>query len=778
MKLSYRLSLLCLLFVSALAAQPKIQLVDFVSGITRPVDIAHHGTSDLYIVEQHGRIWLVDSLGNKNADPFLDIDPLVRSTGNEQGLLGLAFHPEYETNGYFYVCYTRHPDGDTHVSRFSRDSMDATKADPNSELVLIYADQPYSNHNGGCIKFGPDNDLYIALGDGGSGGDPQNNGQKKASFLGKILRIDVSDPDNGYTVPADNPFVGDPDFFPEIWSWGWRNPWRFSFDQLTGDMWIADVGQNAWEEIDYEPANTPGLNYAWRCYEGDHAYNPSNCLPASAFTGPAFEYPNPSMGCSVTGGFVYRGTQYSDLYGKYIFADYCSGRWWVTYDNGNDAFTTEEIADLSNFQYSTLGEDYKGELYVARLSSGRIQKITELCSGFQISSQATSAECAGSEDGQIDLDITGGEGDITIIWSNGSTGEINTDLNPGEYFYVAEDENGCVRSDTVEVEAQVTLDAPGLQVLGGGSGTICPGESLVLESTEAPADYTYVWFIDGVEQPNMQEQTFTATVPGIYEVRIQATMGTSCISDPSNSIEVAVLDVPEPQVDLVSGQEILCPGDTAVLQTATFPGYDIQWFSSGSPIPGETGSQINVFQFGEYVASLTGECGVFSSDPLLIDQEVVIPPSIGQVSDTLFATQGWAGYQWYLNDELLQGATEATLHVEEEGTYYCVFTSDNGCMYESDILVVSLGSKDPENISKLSLNPNPGTDFTVLQLELNQPERIQIALYDLSDKRLFQQSAQGKSLTKTIDLHNLPAGTYILQIETKEGTAVRKIIKN
>ncbi len=388
-----------------LFSQPKIQLVQFASGFSQPVDIAHCGDSRLFVVEKKGIIWILDSLGNRLPDPFLNIDPLVKSTNSEQGLLGLAFPPDFDSSGFFYVYYTRETDGDNRLSRFSRLPGNPNAADPNSELIYFTQDDPYVNHNGGCLKFGPDGYLYISLGDGGSGGDPQNNGQKKTTFLGKMLRLDVDSASNGlnYSIPPDNPFVNDPSFYPEIWSYGWRNAWRYSFDRLTGDLWIGEVGQDTWEEIDFEPANTPGRNYGWRCYEGTHTYNTSGCQGASAYTPPIYEYNHSAAnGCSVTGGFIYRGSQYPDLYGRYVFADYCSGRFWQIRPNANGTFTTQILANLTAYEYSAFGEDKNGELYVAGYSSGKIYKIKELCSPFQISGQVEQQNfCTGTFAGII-----------------------------------------------------------------------------------------------------------------------------------------------------------------------------------------------------------------------------------------------------------------------------------------------------------------------------------------------------------------------------------------
>jgi glucose/arabinose dehydrogenase len=376
MRIAFILPTLLFFAVLSANAQPALDLKEFASGFTRPIDIAHCGDSRLFIVEQGGFIKLVDSTGKRLPDPFLDIDTRVNSGGDEQGLLGLAFHPNYKQNGFFFVNYIK-SDGDTRVARFKVSAADPNKADPESELPIIDIDQPFSNHNGGCLKFGPDGYLYIAMGDGGSGGDPQNHGQRLNSLLGKMLRIDVNNSTvaKPYAIPPGNPFTTNTLARPEIWSLGWRNPWRFSFDRLTGDMWVGDVGQNAQEEISFEPKNTGGRNYGWRCYEGTLPHSTGNCLDAGNYTPPVFGYANPGMGRSVTGGFVYRGSRFPALQGLYFFADFFNGRWWATRRAADGSFSTSPLGNLADFEYSSFGEDRKGELYVAGLSSGKIFSI-------------------------------------------------------------------------------------------------------------------------------------------------------------------------------------------------------------------------------------------------------------------------------------------------------------------------------------------------------------------------------------------------------------------
>ncbi len=364
-----------LTFYCSSQAQVNIALDPYVSGFDNPVDIANAGDTRLFIVEKDGYIRIIKN-GLIESAPFLDIDGRVRSSGNEQGLLGLAFHPDYANNGYFYVNYTDNG-GNTRISRFTV-SNNINIADPDSEQIIYVVSQPYTNHNGGDLNFGPDGYLYIGLGDGGSGGDPGNFAQNPQSALGKMLRIDI---DNGfpYSIPADNPFVGDASTLDEIWALGLRNPWRFSFDDLTGDLWIADVGQDDLEEIDFQPASSAGgENYGWRCYEGTMPFNTGGCPPATDMTAPIHVYGNSfSTGCSVTGGYVYRGARYPRLYGTYLYADYCTGKFWGIQPNGVNGWFNEEVGDLDSYEYATFGEDESKELYVAGFADGVIYKIID-----------------------------------------------------------------------------------------------------------------------------------------------------------------------------------------------------------------------------------------------------------------------------------------------------------------------------------------------------------------------------------------------------------------
>ncbi|MEM6344260.1 MAG: PQQ-dependent sugar dehydrogenase [Bacteroidota bacterium] len=365
------------------SGQAPINLVPFASGLDQPVAIVNAGDSRLFIVEKPGRIMIADSNGQMISTPFLDITLEVLDNRNERGLLGLAFHPAYDQNGLFYVNYT-FGDGRTRVSKFMRSTNDPNKADSTSEEVLLDVPQPFANHNAGDMAFGPDGYLYITMGDGGSGGDPGNRAQNMKDHLGKILRIDVDVP-SGYGIPNDNPFVNDTSALDEIWSSGWRNPWRMSFDKLTGDMWVADVGQNQYEEVSVEWAGTPGgQNYGWRCIEGNTPFNGTGCGNANLYTPPLHTYLQGfNTGKSITGGYVYRGATYVPLQASYVFGDYESGNVWTLVPAGGGQYNLVEHGKLLGAQQiSTFGQDASGELYVAAFDEGNIYQITSTTSSI------------------------------------------------------------------------------------------------------------------------------------------------------------------------------------------------------------------------------------------------------------------------------------------------------------------------------------------------------------------------------------------------------------
>lgn len=346
-------------------------------GFVRPVFVGHAGDASgrLFIAEKRGVIRVV-RLGRLLAEPFLDIRDRVGSSGNEQGLLGIAFHPSYASNGRLFVDYTD-LSGDTVISEFLVDSSGRT-VDADSEQIVLRIEQPFKNHNGGMLAFGPnDGYLYVSVGDGGSGGDPQANGQNPGTLLGSILRLNVNE-EGGYVVPAGNPFVNADDKRPEVFVYGLRNPWRFSFDQVTGDMWIGDVGQSDLEEIDLALAPLRGgLNFGWNKLEGSQCFPPglgafARCVPA-AFELPVAEYGR-DYGCSVTGGYVYRGQRFAELVGMYVFGDYCSGRIWTLELGDSDGWQMVQRGKVTG-RVASFGEGEDGEIYVVDDRGGYLFRL-------------------------------------------------------------------------------------------------------------------------------------------------------------------------------------------------------------------------------------------------------------------------------------------------------------------------------------------------------------------------------------------------------------------
>ncbi len=334
-------------------------------GLNRPLILTHagDGSDRIFIAEQGGQVWILQD-GEILPTPFLDVTNLLSSDVNaggytERGILGLAFHPNFDENNTFFVHYSGTNNGQTVIARYQVSMSNPNVADPNSAEIFFTLAQPFANHNGGELAFGPnDGYLYISLGDGGSANDPLNSGQNKNTLLGTILRVDVDGVP--YAVPEDNPFV-DADGADEVWAYGLRNAWKFSFDRATGDMYVADVGQNQWEEVSFQPADSEGgINYGWNVFEGTHIFAGGQTAGDSVL--PFFEYDH-NQGCSVTGGYVYRGEAISNLQGVYLFGDFCSGQVWASYRTAEDSWETIKYIDLP-YEISAFGEDEAGELYV------------------------------------------------------------------------------------------------------------------------------------------------------------------------------------------------------------------------------------------------------------------------------------------------------------------------------------------------------------------------------------------------------------------------------
>jgi glucose/arabinose dehydrogenase len=546
----------------ASSAVPNVSLTLVANGFTNPVDIVHAGDGRLFIVEQAGLIRILQANGTILPTPFLDIQDQVDTANYEMGLLGLAFDPDYTTNGYFYVYYNT-PYTDTNVvtaiqiSRFEVDSGDPNLADPDSEFPILFIPKPFQNNNGGDLNFGPDGYLYTAVGDGGGEGDPQNSAQDGQSLFGKILRLDVSGvtTSTNYLIPADNPFVGDAAVRDEIWALGLRNPWRFSFDRTTGDLYVGDVGRGGFEEINYQPAaSTGGENYGWRCYEALDPHNTTGCGAPEDYTSPVHFYPHfdgPVFnGSSVTGGYVYRGAWLPSLYGRYLFADFVSGRFWLRTPAG-------EVSELGTLvgNPSTFGEDSDGELYVASFNGG-IYRFT-ITPSTPILSFANFASGLVEPVAIVNSGVPGDErlfvaqqtGQIRIVQSNGSVlatpflslsvnssgweqGLLGLAFHPdyatNGYFYVnytiAGQDHSRISRFTVSADPNIANPASELVLMtvtqpqaNHNGGDLAFG----------PDGYLYIPFGDGggAGDPSNNSQTMTTMLGKMLRIDVDPTAG-------------------------------------------------------------------------------------------------------------------------------------------------------------------------------------------------------------------------------------------------------------
>lgn len=588
----------------------SIAVTEFASGIDLPVAIENAGDDRLFVVGKNGIIYIVDPSGAVNSTAFLNIDPLVNSNAGERGLLGLAFHPDYATNGLFFVHYNN-SSGNTVIASYTVSTTNPNQADASSAQILLTIDQPYNNHNGGDLKFGPDGYLYIGMGDGGSAGDPQNFAQNRQSLLGKMLRINV-DTGSNYTIPSDNPFVDTDETLDEIWSLGLRNPWRFSFDRLTGEMYMADVGQNVWEEINVEAPNTAGLNYGWKCYEGPDAYSLSGCGDPSIYTDPVYAYLNSEVtnGCSVTGGYVYRGSESPSLYGTYIYADYCSGKIWGLKKQSCGTWLNEQIFNGPSNEYTTFGEDAAGEIYVAAIGDGKIFKISSTCNtsyNATVSNACSAVEVFGS----ISLNISGDVEADNIMWSNGATGPVLEGLSEGTYSVEIVDNAGCTFLDCFDVISEIEVPiCPEVNPV-----TICGSNNTQLQGCIAPDGYGYLWYKDGVPiDPPITTQEITVDEAGLYSLQFTSSECNSAIF-PLTTVEVILLG----SIGLMSD------GVSVVVDDNSFATY--LWFFNGTLQPDEDGTSIQLNGF-------EGEVSVIGIDEngCQTDLSVLIVSSLKDIS--------------------------------------------------------------------------------------------------------------------------------------------------
>ena len=536
-------SLLFLLFPLFSWAQPNISIEPIYDNFNQPLALTHAGDERIFIVQKEGKIICINTKTEERYT-FLDIENLVSTNANERGLLGLAFDPDFKNNGYFFINYTNNQ-GNTVIARLGLQVDNPLLASPASLLQIITIDQPYSNHNGGCIAFGKDNYLYIGNGDGGSAGDPQNASQNPQSMLGKMLRLDVSEATQAipYQIPTDNPFINDPAVLDEIWAFGLRNPWRFSFDRNTGDLWIGDVGQNIWEEVDYVPfeAFDTAPNFGWRCYEGFEPYNTNNCSTPNAYDEPVVVYNNDDDGCSITGGHVYRGCSYPALYGYYIYMDYCSGRIWGIDADGSDLGNDVLLGNLSNFNFASFGEDSAGEMYLLGIANGTIYKVVESSALISYSLDKTDVSCDG-ELGSLSFNSTEDANYWSEIqWNNDASASLLlSDLEIGVYTLTLNGSNGCMLSLSEEINAPSILDSPLVLSMN------IDGDSLTVNS-----DFdNYQWLIAGEIQTETGPE-IRISASGVYQVNVWNDDRPDCVLSQDMDIISSVTFIDGDQINIL-----------------------------------------------------------------------------------------------------------------------------------------------------------------------------------------------------------------------------------
>jgi glucose/arabinose dehydrogenase len=699
------------------------------TGFTRPVCIQNSGLPNddrLFIIEKVGRIRIINRItGAVTVTPFLNITSRVGSSGNEQGLLGLAFHPDYATNGYFYVDYTN-LSGSTVIARYQVSSF-ADTAMVNSQQIMMTIYQPQSNHNGGNLMFGKDGYLYISMGDGGNGGDTgaghnatYGNAQHIDSLLGKILRIDVNNPNPPYYFsPPTNPFFGGnaPASIPyagtlpgrdEIFDWGVRNPWRASIDRLTGDKWIGEVGQNAWEEIDFEGrCDSLGKNYGWRCYEGNVAYNTANCQPQNTYTGPVFVYAHSGGNCSETGGYVYRGGLEGGMFGKYFFADYCTGIIWSTSPNGTGGWTTTQRTQtnaLKTFEYSSFGEDIYGELYLAGDNTGNIYRLRD-------------SACA-----------------------------------PVAYIYSQDTIVSC--DSTVNVSA----------IFGEG--------------------LTYTWGVTGLGWSIQSGQGTNSVqlIPGISTASVNVSVSNGTCNDTSNTIVIYI------NASFTGLDTSYCSNAPSVTLTAdppggTFSGPGITG-NSFNPATAGPGTHAIVYTYSD-----ASTCYFVSSGCTLTDTQsvnVVAAPTVSITgADTLYCyfdppvtlTGNPAGGT-FSGPGMTGNVFDPSAAIGYDTIMYSYTDSVTGCSNSISIVIhvdICEGIGEGSTLISLSLFPNPNNGEFILNIALRNEQQLKAEITDILGKIIIEKEISAQSGNNSIQLNNaLAKGTYFLKLHNENVNAVRR----
>ena len=620
-KLQFVLSGILSIVMLVVSAQQDIRLTKVAGGLSKPLFVTHVNDDRIFIVEQAGKVKILKN-GIVSADPFLNITDRVNSRNTEQGLLGLAFHPDFKNNGFIYVNYIANGVNRTVVSRFNLVAGNPDRIDSSSEKVLMIINQPFSNHNGGCIHFGRDGYLYIAQGDGGSARDPMGNGQNRKTMLAKMLRIDVNST-GIYGIPPDNPFAKDTSYLPEIWALGLRNPWRWSFDRLNGDMWIADVGQDIWEEVNYTSASSKGgENYGWRCYEGLADFDLSGCQAKSNFVFPIANYKHNTNaeGCSITGGYVYRGSECSYLYGDYIYGDYCSGWIWAIhkYAGVKDSFANRLIYKFSKNQLSSFGEDAQGELYLCALAEGSVYKLSDTCR-VDVSITSEDPDCDDLANGWILLGSNQKNCNYEYRWDNGISGMGLSGL-PGGTFTVTISYPGCEVKKEINLKPKLRKDTACLTPLFVSE--ICDGDSALIIACEKSGK-RIKWYNNGIEETSLQGARIFVSKSGLYSIRWEDTTYKGCISYPSVAEKITVHPLPPTPMLMVSGDTLKTGnGWTSYV-----------WYKDGKVAAGSTTPYFVAKNSGFYQVQVidSNNCRSILSDSLLFIPTKVSDANIASV---------------------------------------------------------------------------------------------------------------------------------------------------
>ena len=711
------------------------------------------GDDRIHAFQKDGFIKICNTDGSIETVPFLDISTQVNNSfNNEQGLLGLAFHPDYQANGYCFVFYNELGTGDVKIVRFERNTNNPDQLDPSTETLIMTWPHPKPNHIGGCMKFGPDGHLYIASGDGGGAGDPDGNGQNLMTYLGKVLRIDV-DKGQPYTIPNDNPYVGALSVHNEIWAYGLRNPWRFSFDKKTGDLWIADVGQDEREEINYlKYGEAGGQNYGWSCKEGSLTFDDQQCFAGAEFTDPIFEYAhNLVLGdCSISGGVVYRGTEYADLYGKYIFTDFCSGRIWSLEIINNNP-EVEELGNFGNNDFTVLDENENGELFISGFFSNKIYKIIGECKPVAIIENPSDIIIAQGETVELNLFA---DPDYEFQWYlnntaiNGANSLDLTASQAGEYSVVVTNpDGGCSNTSNI-----VAISNNTISVELNGPVNVCEESTFTYVATSL-ANASYTWSVTGGtvvgESANEVEIKWGQPGPGLLTVQVTDTSGTV------DTAELAI-NIFENFIELFGDvQQVSCPGfsDGAINLFVNLSEPLTYLWSNGA-----TTEDISNLPVGVYAVTVTNTIGCSKSMDFVVEGPSA--PTVNIITEV--TCDGFLALPEIPIDSFLICDINWDVPNPDSvtsGTYVLTITDCNGCEY---VNAMTISIPPVLMLDYTTIEPTPGNSDGSISLELT------------GGTAPYEYQWNTGATTPMVD--NLPAGIYTVLVTDIAGCTAQATI--